>query len=301
MRWSLITTALTAVLTAFPAPLVAAEAQERKLWGFTGAKLVVARKGDTAPKSSDEFTPFQPIRSPVTLSTGEVLRLSLTLQAGDEPAVPHQAYLLMKQVSTGVETFFPLDIQPTTAKAKVEVAQKEIPPSFILSDSPLTLSLAIGDFTASIQSILVPVAQIQLKYDSVSKGTASKLLGPTPVVYAPLPEIHHTFRPDPKNPPKIITLVFLSTVLAALAGLFVSWAALGANLSALPKAVCRAPVAHMTFFGSLLAMEGICFMYYSSWNLFQTLIAVGVVAPVAFLTGSRALREVRERRLKGAR
>jgi oligosaccharyltransferase complex subunit delta (ribophorin II) len=48
-------------------------------------------------------------------------------------------------------------------------------------------------------------------------------------------------------------------------------------------------------------MEGIFFMYYTSWNLFQTLPAAGVVALVAFLSGSRALTEVQERRLAGLR
>jgi oligosaccharyltransferase complex subunit delta (ribophorin II) len=48
-------------------------------------------------------------------------------------------------------------------------------------------------------------------------------------------------------------------------------------------------------------MEGIFFMYYTSWNLFQTLPAAAVVSAVAFLSGSRALSEVQERRLAGQR
>ena len=34
--------------------------------------------------------------------------------------------------------------------------------------------------------------------------------------YGKLPEIHHTFKTDPKSPPKIITLVFTAAVLVAL-------------------------------------------------------------------------------------
>lgn len=48
-------------------------------------------------------------------------------------------------------------------------------------------------------------------------------------------------------------------------------------------------------------MEGIFFLYYTSWNLFQTLPAAAVVGFVAFLSGSRALSEVQERRLAGLR
>jgi oligosaccharyltransferase complex subunit delta (ribophorin II) len=42
-------------------------------------------------------------------------------------------------------------------------------------------------------------------------------------------------------------------------------------------------------------------MYYTSWNLFQILPAVAIVGTVTFLSGSRALGEVQERRLAGLR
>jgi oligosaccharyltransferase complex subunit delta (ribophorin II) len=76
---------------------------------------------------------------------------------------------------------------------------------------------------------------------------------------------------------------------------------LGGNFNHLPKALKDAPVSHPLFFGSLIALEGIFFMYYTQWNLFQTLAGMSVVGPVAFLSGSRALREVRARREKGER
>ena len=48
-------------------------------------------------------------------------------------------------------------------------------------------------------------------------------------------------------------------------------------------------------------MEGVFFLYYYSWTLFQTLPVAGVVAIVAYVSGSRALTEVQERRLAGQR
>ena len=77
--------------------------------------------------------------------------------------------------------------------------------------------------------------------------------------------------------------------------------ALGANLNHVSKAFGSSPVAHTLFFGSVLAMEGIFFMYYTSWNLFQTLPAAMAVGTLTFLSGSRALSEVQERRLAGLR
>ena len=67
------------------------------------------------------------------------------------------------------------------------------------------------------------------------------------------------------------------------------------------KAFGASPVAHGLFFGSIVAMEGVFFMYYVSWNLFQTLPVAAVVGVVTFVSGSRALTEVQERRLAGER
>lgn len=99
----------------------------------------------------------------------------------------------------------------------------------------------------------------------------------------------------------MITLVFAAAVAAALPALFIAWLALGANVNHIGKALGNAPVSHGLFFGSILAMEGIFFLYYTTWNLFQTLPAATIVGFVAFLSGSRALSEVQERRLAGLR
>lgn len=48
-------------------------------------------------------------------------------------------------------------------------------------------------------------------------------------------------------------------------------------------------------------MEFLFFLYYTSWNLFQTLPVAGVIAVVAYVSGSKALSEVQSRRLAGER
>lgn len=79
------------------------------------------------------------------------------------------------------------------------------------------------------------------------------------------------------------------------------WAYLGANLDHLQKAISTAPVSHALFFGSMLSMEGIFFLYYYCWNLFQMLPVAGIIGLVAFLSGSKALSEVQARRMAGER
>lgn len=79
------------------------------------------------------------------------------------------------------------------------------------------------------------------------------------------------------------------------------WFLLGANVNHLTKALGAAPLSHIIFFGSIVAMEGVFFMYYTSWNLFQVLPVAGVVAVVTVLSGTKALGEVQSRRLSKER
>jgi oligosaccharyltransferase complex subunit delta (ribophorin II) len=153
---------------------------------------------------------------------------------------------------------------------------------------------------------MVPVTTLNPLLDPPTKELLQQqmhaALGESNVIYGPKPEIHYVFRPDAKSPPKLITLVFLSAVIAAYAGLFTTWfSLLGANYEHLPKAFKSSPVAHASFFSSLVAIEIIFFLYYTTWNLFQTLTASCAVGLVAFVSGSRALREVRSRRQGGER
>lgn len=76
---------------------------------------------------------------------------------------------------------------------------------------------------------------------------------------------------------------------------------LGGNLNHLSKAFSAAPLSHATFVGSILAMEFVFFLYYTTWNLFQVLPVIGAVAAVTLLSGTRALGEVQSRRLAGER
>ena len=138
--------------------------------------------------------------------------------------------------------------------------------------------------------------------------------------YGKLEEIHHQFRADPRSPSILITIPFAVAVLAAVPALFGAvsqtlpsnayiaqalnasqWAMLGANINHASKALGDAPIPYAMFLSSIIAMEGTFFMYYRSWNLFQTLPAAIGIGLVAFLGGSRALREVQGRRLAGLR
>jgi len=122
-----------------------------------------------------------------------------------------------------------------------------------------------------------------------------------PERYAGKPEIHHIFKADPRSPPQVISLFFTLAILVTLPVLLGAWIFMGGNFDHFGKAFSASPVAHGLFLGSVLAMEGVFFMYYVSWTLFQMLPAALIVGVVAYLSGSRALGEVQDRRLAGER
>ncbi|MCJ1302872.1 hypothetical protein MMC08_005677, partial [Hypocenomyce scalaris] len=182
------------------------------------------------------------------------------------------------------------------AKGKLELTHKDIPSQLLSSSTALSASLIIASFGSS-KPYNSPAFDLSIKLDAAAPATSQE----NPLRYGKLPEIHHIFKSDPKSPPKIISLFFTAAVLAALPILLFAWLSLGANFNHLSKAIGSSPISHSLFFGSILAMEGIFFMYYTTWNLFQTLPAAIAVGSVTFLSGSRALTEVQARRLAGLR
>jgi oligosaccharyltransferase complex subunit delta (ribophorin II) len=174
--------------------------------------------------------------------------------------------------------------------------QKDLPTQFLTSTKPIPASLVIGSF-GSATPYKSKVFDLNVSLDP----NAPLAIPEKPLRYAAEQEIHHIFRTETRSPPKVITLVFMAAVVGALPVLLGIWATLGANANHLGKALSNAPISHALFFGSVIAMEGIFFLYYTTWNLFQTLPAAALVSVVAFLSGSRALTEVQERRLAGLR
>jgi oligosaccharyltransferase complex subunit delta (ribophorin II) len=199
--------------------------------------------------------------------------------------------------------------------------QKDLPTQLLKASKPLEARVLVGSF-GSAKAYDGQAFRLRIDLDPSEALPSEKALR-----YGKLPEIHHIFRSDPKSPPVIISLFFLVVVLAALPALAIAvssiyailphlseysltndsphdglqWLTLGANANHLPVALKSSPVSHILFVGSIVGLEGIFYLYYTTWNLFQILPAVAVVGTVTFLSGSRALGEVQERRLAGLR
>jgi oligosaccharyltransferase complex subunit delta (ribophorin II) len=181
-------------------------------------------------------------------------------------------------------------------KATVEVKHADLPIQLVMATSPLEASLVLASFGAS-EGLNAPVFQLDISVDPNAAPPAYD----KPLRYGKRDEIHHIFRSDPQSPPKVISAFFVLAVLAGLPLLFAAWLILGANVSDLSTAMSAAPLAHAVFFGSLVAIEGIFYFYYVSWSLFATLPVLGAAGAAAFLSGTKALGEVQDRRLAGKR
>ncbi|OAG45394.1 hypothetical protein AYO21_00028 [Fonsecaea monophora] len=247
---------------------------------------------------SSRLTPSQPLSKPILLGSSDTLKITLTTQEGKSAKRPHQAFLLLQDQDGKLDVSYPFSVKES-GKAKVDLTQKDLPVQFLTSSnntSGLSASIVIASFSTT-PGYNSPAFTLQVKTDPNTPAPPAE----RPLRYGKLPEIHHIFRSDPVSPPKIISLVFLAAVVGTLPLLAGAWLALGLNLSSLPKAFSASPLSHACFLSSLVGIEVVFFLYYTTWNLFQTLPVLSVLGITAFLSGSRALTEVQERRLAGTR
>ncbi|KLJ08600.1 hypothetical protein EMPG_15966 [Blastomyces silverae] len=265
-------------------------------WGFDDAAVSVVQKGAGVGSGlKEKLLESKPLSKPLSFGESDILKLSLTTREGSATKRPHQAFLLLKELDSGLDLSYPLAVKES-GKAKIELAQKDLPAQFLRASKPIDASVVIASF-GSTGGYDSRVFQLDVTRDNAASGP----LPSEALRYGKREEIHHIFKADPKSPPVIITLVFVGAVLAALPILIGLWFYLGANLNHLPVALKSSPISHFLFLGSIVGLEGIFFLYYTTWNLFQTLPVALAVGAIAFVSGSRALSEVQQRRLGGLR
>jgi oligosaccharyltransferase complex subunit delta (ribophorin II) len=103
-------------------------------------------------------------------------------------------------------------------------SQKDLPVQLLAAGRPLDATLLLGSFGSSAASA-VDAFRVEVELDTNA---------PTPKVEEPLrygkrPEIHHIFRADPKNPPKVVSLAFALAVLATIPAVFIGVSAQSFN------------------------------------------------------------------------
>ncbi len=167
---------------------------------------------------------------PVVLGTSDTLKLTfqVTEETTENGVQPHQTFLRFFDSTTGEEGIQPVKVTPS-GKAKFELVRSppplccairpnltydilpqnmakppsSLPPS---GAAPLRVSLLLGSFVHS-------PAALDL-FDLQIPPSAPAPVHPDESFYQPRPELAHTFRPDPKLPPRIVSAFFAALVLA---------------------------------------------------------------------------------------
>ena len=161
------------------------------------------------------------------LGASDILKVLLTAKEDKKAKRPHQAFLRLEDLGSRLGTSYALTVKDT-GKGKLELvggfswshrnlllimvqSQKDLPAQLLTSSGPLTASLIIASFGSSTP-YHSHAFDLSIEQDASSTVAAQG----KPVRYGKLPEIHHTFKADPKSPSKIITLAFTAAVLLTL-------------------------------------------------------------------------------------
>ncbi|KAG7138606.1 hypothetical protein HYQ46_008309 [Verticillium longisporum] len=273
--------------------LCAGAAQAASSWGFDDATVSILRKPEAVKET---LSSKGLLKTPITLGAKESIKIALTTKENGKAKRPHQAFLILRDTATGLEAPFPLNVKEN-GKGTVEIAQKDLPIQHSITPEHLGAYIVIGSFgsSAAVESPL-----FNLKIDR-NPDDLRPLSYEAPLRYGKLNEQTHHYRKHDTSPNILLSLIGLGLVVATYPALLAAWGYFGANLNHAQQALSKAPVAHATFFGSIIAMEGVFVAYHIGWKLLHILPIVGVVGTVTFLSGVKALSEVQGRRLAGLR
>ncbi|RMZ91058.1 hypothetical protein DV736_g1696, partial [Chaetothyriales sp. CBS 134916] len=265
-------------------------------WSFSDATLTVQAKGSGVGTGlKEKLAPNKPLSSVVALGAADTLKIVLTTQTGGTGKRPHQAFLLLEDPRTKLDISYPFNVKES-GKGKVELTHADLPTQFLRSTSPITAGIVIGSLGSSA-GYNGQAFSLKIEHDpNIPTAPDEK-----PLRYGKLPEINHVFRLDPKSPNIVIVLLFTFATVLTLPILLRAYAFLGVNVAQLSKAISDAPLSHVLFLGSIMSIESTLFLYFLSWRLFSVLPILAFLGIVAYISGSRALTEVQERRLAGLR
>ncbi|KAF5379217.1 hypothetical protein D9615_005885 [Tricholomella constricta] len=222
---------------------------------------------------------------PVTLTKDDVLKLTFQVidKESGKGVQPHQTFLRFYDQNSGEEGIQPIRVT-NGGKAKFELNMARPPLSLPpTSDAPLQVSLLIGSSTYSPLALSL--------FDLIVPASHPVPAHPDEASFHPLPEIHHTFRPEQKLPPRPISALACIAVLAPWIVLLGLWGQVA------PRAVHLFSPGIFPFILTLGAFESLLVWYWVDLKLGQVLSYGGVLALVTIFTGKQALSKIGDRRV----
>ncbi|KAF8551639.1 hypothetical protein OG21DRAFT_1466937 [Imleria badia] len=214
---------------------------------------------------------------PLTLGPSDTLKLTfqVTETDGGNGVQPHQTFLRFYDTISGEEGIQPVRVTPG-GKAKFELNVARPPPSLPpTTDRPLAVSLILGSFVHD-------PATFDL-FDLYVPASATPAPHPDEASFHPQPPIAHTFRPEQKVPPKVVSAFFAALVLAPWVALLGLWSKVGVRVPHLlsPRI--------LPFTVLLGAFEVLLVWYWAALNLGHVLLYAGILALPTIFAGKTAL------------
>jgi len=227
----------------------------------------------------------KPLAKPVELESNDVLTLhfQIVTKDTDDGAQPQQAFLRLYDTQSQEEGIIPLRVT-SLGKVKFQLNMAKPPTSLPPSGSnPLKASLIIGSY------VHTPVTWELFDLQLPASLPAAAV--PEEASYYPLPTLSHTFRPDHKAPPRVISAFFSLLVLSPWLGLVVL-------LTQLPQ---RLPnilnPSVLPFIALLASFEVLFFKYWVDMKIGQVLLYTSGLGLVTLAAGKRALTALSNQRL----
>ncbi|KAG5646092.1 hypothetical protein DXG03_004331 [Asterophora parasitica] len=252
---------------------------------LTSPRFIVSSSSGSHLRS-EPLSLVYPASTPVSLAKDDVLKL--TFQVVDKESgkgvQPHQTFLRFYDKISGEEGIQPVRVT-NGGKAKFELNLARPPLSLppTSSNAPLQVSLLIGSSTHSPLALTL--------FDLVIPASHPAPVHPDEASFHPLPEIHHTFRPEQKLPPRPISVIASAVVLAPWVVLLGLWAQVA------PRAVHVLSPSIFPFILTLGAFESLLVWYWVDLKLGQVLSYGGVLALVTVFAGKQALSKIGDRRV----
>ncbi|TCD65741.1 hypothetical protein EIP91_002271 [Steccherinum ochraceum] len=223
--------------------------------------------------------PLSTTKKPSALTLGAKDVLKVTFQVVEEEGKgvqPHQTFLRFYDEVSGEEGIQPVRVT-AGGKAKFELNMAKPPASLppTTASDPLKVELIIGSFVHSplkmdLFDLFLPASQPAPQHpDEPSFHVRS--------------EIHHTFQPDPKLPPKFISAVFAALVLAPWVVLLGLWGFISPSVPHLLSPSI------LPFIATLGAFEGLLFWYWVDLKLGQVLLYGAILSIPTLIAGNQAL------------
>ncbi|XP_016459633.1 dolichyl-diphosphooligosaccharide--protein glycosyltransferase subunit 2 isoform X2 [Nicotiana tabacum] len=225
----------------------------------------------------------------ISLSANHLQKLRLSFQLTSplgHAFKPHQAFLKLRHESKVDHIFV---VGNSGKQFEIILDFLGLVEKFFYLSGRYDIQLTVGDAVME-NSFLQPLGSVELDLPEPPEKAAR----PPPQAvdpssrFGPKAEIAHVFRVPEKRPPRDLSYAFLALVLLPFLGFLVGLLRLHVNLKNFPTASGPAMFA-ILFHLLIAAVLSLYVLFWSQWNLFQTLRALGFLGIFLLFVGHRTL------------